>query len=134
LTLQRGVRKGNFLVQEPTVETTLGVEVLTELRGVAGQVRDLRTMLFGVGDDGVPETPQGRLFRQDNRISAVESKAEANERRIAAVEAKQNSNSVNATAYWSMARVVWAFFAALIIALVGGGFEALIAWLLMRQH
>lgn len=133
MALVRQPRKRNMLQQEPIVETSLGPQLLTELQGVAGQVRDLRTMLFGVGDPAAPETAQGRLSRQDSRIDAVEKKAETNERDIGELKGRINNAQVSAAAYWSFARVVWAFIAAFIVALVGGGFEALITWVLLRR-
>lgn len=105
----------------------------TDVAGTRGQIRDVRTMLFGIGEEGVPETAQGRLARQDSRITAVETKAEANEKDIGEIKGRLNNAQAGATAYWSVARVAWAFVAALGIALAGGGFEALMAWVLLRH-
>lgn len=61
-----------------TPETTVNTEVLQELRGVAGQVRDLRTILMGSGEPG-EETEYGR-------IKMLERTAEFHEKRLVRLE------------------------------------------------
>lgn len=68
MTLQKRPRRGNLL--EPSLETTTELQVLTEIRGVAGQVRDIKTILFGTGDAG--ETEYGRLPMVEKSVGLLE--------------------------------------------------------------
>src|ERR1700744_3889752 len=119
MTLMRQARKANMMQQEPVVETSLGPELLTELRGVAGQVRDLRTMLFGVGEPNAPETAQGRLSRQDARIEEAIRKSETNERDITEIKGRLNSERASSVAHWNFGKIIWALLAGLAIAMAG---------------
>jgi hypothetical protein len=140
--LMRPPRKGVGMMQQPapSLEISLEQQILTEIQGLReevggtrSQIRDMRTMLFGIGEEGVPETAQGRLARQDARIAAVEAKGDAQEKEIGEIKGRINSVQSGATAYWSVARVAWAFGVACFVAVLGGGAEALIGWLVLHK-
>jgi hypothetical protein len=144
VTLQRGVRKGNFLVQEPAVAISLEQQILTEIQGLRGevqgtrgQIRDMRTVLMGSGEP-TGETQYGRIpmLESDMREVKAEVATKASKEELQAVRSDVetlNDARVTGTAQWSVAKVAWAFVAALIIALAGGSCEALIAWMLLKR-
>jgi hypothetical protein len=65
--------------QDQSQEVVLEKQILVELGALRGQVKDLRTVLMGSGEDG--ETKFGRL-------PMVENKLDGHELRLAALEAK----------------------------------------------
>lgn len=137
MTLMRQARKGNTIQQEPAVEMSVGPELLLELRAVAGQVRDLRTVLMGSGEP-TGETQYGRIPMLESDMKEtqrdVATKASSAELQLLRVDVDAlKSARVTGLAHWSIARVAWTLIAGLIIALAGGGFEAFIAWVLLRH-
>ena len=68
-------RKGNLVTPSPSVEVDVEQQILAELQGLKGQVRDLRTILMGDGDDG--ETAYGRLPMVETKVAAHQSEIEA---------------------------------------------------------
>lgn len=113
MTLQRRPRRGNLLEPEtvPALE-----QILHELKSLSdqqselkGQVRDLRTLLMGSGD-GL-ETPDGRLVRMGDRITALERDMDS-----------LRNMKVAASAYWNAGRVLGHLVTGL-----GGGVVATLA-------
>lgn len=72
MTLQKRPRRGNLM--EPSIEVELEQQVLTEIRGVAGQVRDIKTILFGTGDAG--ETEYGRIPMVEASVKALDGRVD----------------------------------------------------------
>jgi hypothetical protein len=102
---------------EMNTEAQMQFQTLQELRGVAGQVRDLRTILMGNGEAG--ETQFGRIPMLEARMSRAEEH----------VKGLHESN-VTARAYWNSARIV----GHLLTALGGGMMAEAMHLLLARGH
>jgi hypothetical protein len=60
------------LIQQNSVEATLDQQILLELQGLKGQVRDLRMSLMGSGDAG--ETEHGRLPIAESAIDSIDNR------------------------------------------------------------
>lgn len=128
MTLQRPPRKGNLLA--PSLETSVELQILQRIEGVAGTLRDVQSQLFGSGDAG-RETPYGRMPMVERTAERALSKADALESSKAsqadhlALKAEVEvlkSAKVTQAAYFNSARI----FGHIITGCVGAALLALV--------